>query len=320
MMFNKDCDLIFEAYQSDIVEEMPVGFGAAHEEPEEDVAGKFEAGALAKLTDQYLSASGKKLPPEAKKKILIDQIIAVKQFLKKAETETEEGMSGPHTGSLKAFYMSLLKTMVEVGGKDERGDWYVNLANAKYRARVIVNQMNSLDVLDVTKKGKVVVKDVDEKEPAIDAAVADAIEGEHEPSGGVAPVPAEDTPSVKSNKVMPHKQYMLNPDKVAGDRINTLDDSVKAAIGAIRGKLAIKFTGKEVINVLRATVGLSAAQELGAHMIEIGVLEAEEEEHEGDVTDVAGDYSHEENPAWAAHDMTGGGTDTVATGGLGGDY
>ena len=105
---------------------------------------------------------------------------------------------------------------------------------------------------------------------------------------------------------------------------------MKKAIGAIRDRLGIKFTGKELIDVLRKAVsgifgrflggGVDKARELGAHMLEIGVLEAEEEEHEGDVTDVAGDYSHEENPAWAAHDMTGGGTDTVATGGLGGDY
>lgn len=300
-MFNKDCDLIFEAYQSDIVEEMPVGLGPAHEEPEEEVAGKFEPGALTKLTDLYLSASGKKLSPEAKKKILIDQIIAVKQFLKDQEEGSE--LTG---GTLKQFYMGLLKTMVEAGGNDERGVPYVNLANAKYRARVITKQMSLLDVIVVTKRGQVVVKDVDKKEPAIDKVVADTMEGEHQPSPEADPAPVEDT----SNAIIPHKQYMLNPDKVAGDRINTLDDNVKKAIGVIRERLGIKFTGKELIDVLRKVAsgifgrllggGVEKARELGAHMLQIGVLEAEEEEHKGDLEDVRD--IDVEDPRYAAQD------------------
>ena len=312
-MFNKDCDLIFEAYQSDIVEEMPVGLGPAHEEPEEEIAGKFEPGALSKLTDLYLSTAGKKLPPEAKKKILIDQIIAVKQFLKDQEEGSE--LTG---GTLKQFYMGLLKTMVKAGGYSDvisktTGEPipYVNLANAKYRARVITKQMALLDVIVVTKGGQVVVKDVDKKEPAIDKVVADTVEGEHQPSPEVDPAPVDKAEaSIQHDVIVPHKQYMLSPDKVAGDRINTLDKDVKKAIGAIREGLGIKFTGKELIDVLRKVAsgmfgrllggGVEKARELGAHMLQIGVLEAEEEEHKGDLEDVRD--IDVEDPRYAADD------------------
>ena len=287
MMFNKDCDLIFEAYNNDILEEMPVGFGSRKDDPEDVIAGEFDPKAVSQL-DKYLSVTGRGLSPEAKKDIIVKQIIAVKEFLKDQEEDSE--FTG---GTLKQFYMGLLKTMVVAGGIDDAGKPYVNLANAKYRARVITKQMSLLDVLAVNKRGQVVVKDVDEKEPAIDKVVADTMEdkGPEQPREPAKPGGGIDLAG----------QFTIGKDLPA----NATPHAKEALQGLLKDLGASEITTHSGSDIRRSIVrntslNLAEATEAMKELIAANVINIKEKEHKGDLTDVRD--IDVEDPRYAAQD------------------
>lgn len=189
-------------------------------------------------------------------------------------------------------------------------DPWPNATNVNWSVRVVVNDMlgkhnteeGQPPFIDIVDGGASLKVDIAQADDVKDDIRRDIDKGEMPED----PAQAEDVPSIKSHEIVPHKEYNLNPDKVGGDRIDALDDNVKKAIGEIRAKLSLRFTGQELIVVLRTAAsgifgrllggGTEKARELGSHMLEIEVIEAVEDEADNDAMVDVGDEEYGDSP------------------------
>jgi len=218
-MTDKESQILFEAYRK--IYEAPVSPGDAADDP--DVASKMDKGDIEKLAKYKITDPS-----------VINQIKSgVIDYLKQFENST-------YPNSYKEFRSDIIDIIRDVAG--------IGSANAKYAARVTQNAFRRLNVISVDDNGNVVVKDVSDKEDAIEDKIEAGLKdtGSGIPSAG----PVDTAPAKFDLKT----EYTV--DTLGGGQLPSIQQELLEY-------LEDGMTGQEILFTLKNTIIFRDPEERG---------------------------------------------------------
>jgi len=216
-MTDKESQILFEAYRK--IYEAPVSPGAAADEP--DIASKMDKDDISRLAKYKITDH-----------TVINQIKSgVVDYLKQFENST-------YPNTYKEFRSDIIDIIRDVAG--------IGSANAKYAARVTQNAFRRLNVISVDDNGNVVVKDVSDKEDAIEAKIKADLQGQS--TQGPAPVTAAPA------KLDLRAEYTV--DTLGADQLPKIEQELIEYLEDGR-------TGEEIMFTLKGTLIFRDSEERG---------------------------------------------------------
>lgn len=228
MGLDNDTHKIFEAYR--LLNEAPVDPGASFEDP--DVVSKFNPEDIERLTKYKMPDAG----------TIFNVVIGIRDMLTSHENRH-------YPGTYIEFRDEIVKVIQDKAK--------IGLANAKYAARVIQNELKRLDVIKVDSETKAVeIEDVSSKKEEINAivepAIRDAAEGKTE----------------KQTELKFRVKYEIDPNVTIEDEdLNTARQELSDT-----SNLGETPTGKEVMAALNPRYGFKDAKKFSDALVSIGYL------------------------------------------------
>lgn len=336
---NQDEQLIYEAYQKMILNEAPPIELSGEYKPTEYAQSKLQQQSYqfsSENIDDTLTYILSLFPAESEdgKRVLTLEDDIGKLTFSKVKSWLQDKVKGwilSEKDKISQHREDIVRQSLQSGMSDKEAkqaavdqvrDPWPNATKVGWSSRVIANDMlgkHNADedqdpFISIVDGGKV------QADPKQIDDVKDDIKRDIE-TQTMPPDPADEpgiSPQVDTDqRFMLPKTYMLDP----GAPIDSDEDKEVKQI--IIQNLPLKFTGKELVNVLRKKMsgvlsrlmsgGFENARNTASRLLAAGILVPEEEEESQDRTVDIDDFDDDTDSRWVADDLTRGGTETIGT-------